>query len=103
MFVEGIASGLRRQLPASELRTINSRGADTLAQVVAARPALVITDAADDRLEQVCPLSGLLAAFPKLTVIRLDPQQERMQVITSEYRLSGEISGLIRTIQSVIR
>jgi hypothetical protein len=103
VFVEGIASSLRQQMQASDLRTIDSGRADTLAQVVSAQPALVIADAADSRLEQVCPLNGLLAAFPALTVIRLDLQQERMQVITSEYRLSGGMSGLVGTIQSVVR
>lgn len=102
VFVESIAGHLRQQLQASDFRTISSRQADALAQIVAAQPALVIADAADSWLEQVCPLISLLAAFPKLTVIRLDPQQVGMQVVTSEQRASGGMSGLVRTIQAVI-
>lgn len=101
VFVEGIASRLRQQLKASNVQTIDSRQADTLEQVVAAQPAIVISEATDIKLEQACPLNSLLAALPKLTVIRLDPQQEHMQVVTSEHRPSGGMSGLIKTIQSV--
>jgi len=103
VFVESVARSLRRQMQTSDFRTINSRRADTLAQVVAAQPALVIADAADRWVEQVCSLSDLLAAFPQLTVIRLDPLQERMQVITSEHRPSQGVNGLVRIIQSVVR
>jgi hypothetical protein len=102
VFAESIASRLRQQLAASNLHTINSRQADTLQQVIAAQPVLVIAEKADNRLEQVCPLNSLLAAFPKLTVIRLDAQQERMQVVTSEHRSSSGMSGLMTAIQSAV-
>ena len=102
VFVESIASRLRQQLMASKLQTIDSRHADALQQVIVAQPALVIAEAADNQLEQVCPLNSLLAAFPKLTVIRLDAQHERMQVVSSEHRSSSGMSGLIAIIQSAI-
>jgi hypothetical protein len=102
VFVESIASRLRQQLAASKFQTIDSRQADALQQVIAAQPALVIAEAADNRLEQVCPLNSLLAALPKLTVIRLDAQQERMQVVTSEHRPSSGMNGLIAVIQSAV-
>jgi hypothetical protein len=102
IFVESIANRLRQQMQTSDFRIINSRQADTLEQVVAAQPALVIAEAADSRLEQVCPLNSLLAALPKLTILRLDPYQDRMQVVTSEHRPSRVLSGLISTIQSAV-
>jgi hypothetical protein len=100
VFVESIASRLRQQLKANNVQTIDSRQADVLERVVAAQPAIVIAETTDVKLEQPCAMSGLLAALPKLTVIRLDPQQEHMQVVTSEQRPAGGMSGLIRAIQS---
>jgi hypothetical protein len=102
VFVESIASRLRQQMPARKLQTIDSRQADTLLRVITAQPELVIAEASDSRLEQVCPLNSLLAAFPKLTVLLLDMQQERMQVVTSEYRPSSGMSGLVAAIQSAV-
>ena len=102
VFVESIARRLRQQMQAGDFRTINSQQGDTLEQIIAAQPALVIADAADSRLEQVCPLNSLLAALPKLTVIRLDPQQDRLQIVTSEHRPSRGMSGLIGIIHSAI-
>jgi hypothetical protein len=100
VFVEGIASRLRQQLKSNTVCTVDSRQADALEQVVAAQPAIIIAEATDTYMEQVCPLNSLLAALPQLTVIRLDLQQEQMQVVTSEQRPSGGMSGLIQTIRS---
>lgn len=100
VFVEGIASRLRQQFKAGNVQTIDSRQANVLQQVVAAQPAIVIAEATDLHMDQACPLDNLLAAFPKLTVVRLDPQHEQMQVVTSEQRPSGGMSGLIQTIRS---
>lgn len=102
VFVEGIASRLRQFMRASDLRTIDSRQPDPLGQLVATRPALVIAEATDSRLEQICPLDSLLAALPKVTVIRLDSKENRMQVVTSVHRRTGGTGGLIRTIQAAL-
>jgi hypothetical protein len=102
VFVEGIASRLRQHMRASDLCTIDSRQADALGQLVATRPALVIAEGDDSRLEQVCPLNSLLAALPKVTVIRLDAKENRMQVVTSVHRRTGGTGGLIRTIQAAL-
>ncbi|MBI4771438.1 MAG: response regulator transcription factor [Chloroflexi bacterium] len=98
LFVEGIASRLKQQM-ALELLTVDSRQDDALAQVIAARPTAVILDATDPDVTRHCPLSKLLSAMPSLKVIRLDPQQEQVQVVSSEQRPVGEVRDLIEVIE----
>ena len=100
LFGEGIASRLRQHLGAHELQIVDARQTDALARVIAARPSAVILDATDEEVARRCPLSDLLSALPSLTVIRLDPQQKQVQVVTSEQRAANEASDLIDILNS---
>ncbi len=100
LFAEGVAARLRRSLAQDELLTIDARQDDALGQVVAARPVAVVLDATDPDVTRHCPLGALLTALPSLKIIRLDPEQDQIQVVTSEQREAGHMQDLIEVIQS---
>jgi hypothetical protein len=72
-------------------------------RLIAARPSTVILDATvqePEELEAVCPLSKLLSALPSLQVIRLDPHQEQIQVVSSERRAVAGVNELVKVLKS---
>lgn len=103
LFVEGVASRLRQHLPEQAMQVVDARRQDALAQVVAAHPASVIVDAADPEATHHCSLSDLFNAMPLLTVIRLDPQHEQIQVVTSQKRQVDRVHDLVTVIQAAIK
>jgi DNA-binding NarL/FixJ family response regulator len=100
LFTEGIASRLRQDEARVEVVTVDSRQPNALAGVIAAQPTAVIFDATDPESTQHCSLDTLLEALPGLKVLRLDPQQQQVQVVTSEQRKASEVSDLIAVIES---
>jgi DNA-binding NarL/FixJ family response regulator len=100
LFAEGVASSLRQQLSEGEIQTIDARAPGCLERLIAAQPSTVILDATDQELEALCPLTKLLNALPSLQVIRLDPQQEQIQVVSSEQRAVAGVHELVKVLKS---
>ena len=101
IFAEGIVAGLRQKLDERSLVIVAARQADPIQRILDARPSSVILDATDDVIAEHCPLEGLLNALPSLTVIRLDPQSDRIQVVMSEQHSGGQLSDLIDVIRGI--
>jgi hypothetical protein len=101
LFAEGIAASLQRNLEAPEFRTMNTQQPEMIDHLVAYQPAVVILDAADEELRHRCPLDSLLGAMPALTILRLDPQHESLQVVTSRQRPIRSLSEVVRVITSL--
>lgn len=98
LFAEGVANRLRQHLQQVELEIINSQQPDVMAQLVTAKPSIVILDITDPGVTQRCSLSKLLLSLPELKVIRLDLGQEQAQVVTSEQRPAAKVHDLARVI-----
>ena len=99
LFAEGVASRLKKHLDRLDLQVVDINEEDVLSKVVSLKPATVILDALDKERSQLLPLSQLLRSLPGVTVIRLDPQQTKVQVVTSEERMLGEVKDLIDVIE----
>lgn len=99
LFAEGVASRLKKHLDRLDLQVVDIADQDVLSKIVSLNPATVILDAIDADSSNAIPLSALLKALPEVTVIRLDPQQSQVQVVTSEERMLGEVKDLIEVIQ----
>ena len=99
LFAEGVASRLKKHLDRLDLQVVDINEEDVLSKVVSLKPATVILDAMDSERNNPLPLSKLLKALPGVTVIRLDPQQTQVQVVTSEERMLGEVKDLIEVIE----
>ena len=100
LFAEGVASRLRKYTDQIDLHYIDFRQSGALAQLIEAKPSVIILDASDPEVEQHCPLGAVLEALPSSKVLRLDPQQDQIQVVTSEQRPATEVSDLIDLIGS---
>ena len=98
LFAEGIASRLRQHLQSVEFEIMDPRQPDAMAQIAATQPSIVILDGTDSGATQSCFLSKLLLTFPKLKVICLDPQQEQIQVVTSEQHRAVKVHDLVEVI-----
>jgi hypothetical protein len=99
IFAEGVAARLKQYLDEPPL-LIDVREGDALGQVVAARPAAVILDASDPAEDRLCSLGTLLTALPAITVVRLDPQKDHVQVVTSAQHSMSQVQDLIDLIKA---
>ncbi len=100
LFAEGMAARLSQQLGHQRLMIINAREPEALQRVIAADPAVVILDAADQDIARLCPLSNLLNALPAVKIVRLHVQNDQIQVVTSHRRSAGQVQDLVALIQS---
>jgi hypothetical protein len=101
LFAEGMAARLRQHLGEHDLVQIDARQPNALQQVIAAEPVAVILDASDEEVNQLAPLSVLLNALPALHIVRLDPQRDEIQVVTSKRREAGQAQDLIDILKSL--
>lgn len=100
IFAEGVAARLRQNLLNDEIQVIDAQQPDAIQRLIAYRPRQVILEATDETVARHCPLESLLSALPDLRVIRLDPQQESIQVVTSQQHSIGHIRDLMDVIQT---
>jgi hypothetical protein len=99
LFAEGVASRLKKHLDQLDLQVVDINEDDVLSKIVSLKPATVILEALDSETSNTIPLSKLLKSLPEITVIRLDPHQSQVQVVTSEERMLAEVKDLIEVIQ----
>ena len=98
LFTEGIAARLGQHADQVELVVVDSRDADAISRAIAARPAVVLVEANDEHVDRRCPLGDLLEAVPQVRLIRLDPSQDRIRVVTSEQRMVNDPIDLINAV-----
>lgn len=103
IFAEGVVAHLRQQLDEQSLLVVDARQANPLQRVLAAQPNSIILDATDAIVAKDCPLEQLLDALPSLTIIRLNPQQDRMQVVTSHQHRADQMSDLMNVISGTVK
>ena len=99
VFTEGVAARLRKHEDWLDLQVVDADRVDALMQIVSAKPSAVILDADDPQVTRHCSLSQLFQAMPGLRVVRLDPERDQIQLLTSEQRLAADIADLINVIQ----
>ena len=58
----------------------------------------MILDTADPEVIELCPLNEILIAVPTVKILRLDPQREQVQVVTSEEKVVGQVQELVDMI-----
>ena len=98
LFTEGVASRLRNHLSQLELVVIDPRGTDAIEQITVSQPSSVIMDASDAEVAELCPLPEILTVVPKVKVLRLDPQREQVQVVSSEQKIAVQVRDLVDMI-----
>jgi DNA-binding NarL/FixJ family response regulator len=98
LLAEGIASRLRQYLCMADLEIVDPRQSDAIAQIAAAQPSVIILDGSDPGTSRFCSLSQLLHLLPKLRIICLDPEQDQVQVVTSEQCPVVKVHDLIEVI-----
>ena len=101
LFADGIASNLRQAEHDLDLNVIDPRQPGAIERIIDAQPSVVIMDGTDSELAEFCPLGRLVACLPTVKVIWLDPQQELVQLVTSEQRVAAHVSDLIEMIDQL--
>lgn len=92
---------MKQHLGAGEIQFVDMRQPDALEQVTTAQPSTVIVDAGDTSPVAHCSLNKLLNAIPVLRIIRLDVQQEQIQVVISEQRQVIGVTELVQVLKSL--
>jgi DNA-binding NarL/FixJ family response regulator len=99
LLAEGVASRLHQYLPQLELTFVDSRQPDSLAQIKAVQPSVLIIDVSDTEAARLCSLSELLLLLPMVKVFRLDPHQDQIQVVTLEKHPAQNVHDLVELIE----
>jgi len=98
LFADGVASRLRQILKPVTLKVVNPSTPDAMTHLLAAQPSIIILDVTDTEAARFCSLSKLLRSLPDVKIIRLDPEQDAVQVVTSEQRPIGRVRDLLDVI-----
>jgi hypothetical protein len=98
LFAKGAAARLRQLPEHFEILELDPRDPDVLEEISELAPEAVIIDAQDEGLAERIPLGQLMSTLPKLTIIRLDPKSDQIQVVTSERRQAGTMHDLVDAI-----
>lgn len=99
LFAEGVAARLRQHRDWLDLHVVDADHGDAFGQVVGANPRTLIVDSSDPAIMRHCSLSQLFRALPDVRLVRLDPESDQIQLLTSERLVAGDISDLISVIQ----
>ena len=99
LFTEGVAARLRKHEDWLDLHVVDADRGDALTQIVSAKPSAVILDADDPEVTRHCSLNQLFHALPEVRVVRLDPERDQIQLLTSEQRVAADFADLIDVIQ----
>lgn len=100
LFAEGTASSLRKKSPGLEITVIDPGDPDCLDRIRELQPSVVILDSSNDSLRETCQVDVLLKTVPELRIIQLDPEQDRVHVVTAEERPVACAADLIKVIGS---
>ena len=100
LLAEGVASRLRQYLNHTELEIVDPRQADAMLNIINIQPSILLLDITDAEAVRICSLSKLLLSLPELKIIRLDPQHEQIQVVTSEQHPAVNVHDLIEIIEA---
>lgn len=98
LLTEGVATRLGQHLDQIELHVVDSREPDAVARTLAARPEVILFEAHDGNVEAPCPLVDLLEAAPLVRVVRLDPGQDQVRLLTSQQQRVGEPMDLVHMV-----
>jgi hypothetical protein len=98
LFAEGTASSLRRSTESLQVAVIDPREPQVLERIAELAPSIVILDSRDATLVEHCEVTALLDVLPDLRIIRLDPKNEQIQIVTGEHRKAASIDELIELI-----
>jgi len=97
LFTEGVTRRLQDHLDKFDLKVVDARRCDAIAQIVAAQPTAVILDDSDPSLEEDS-IKQLLVALPCLKVVCLNPALAQVQVIQWEQQQASEVRDLVRVL-----
>jgi hypothetical protein len=98
LFTEGVASRLRQYPERVDVRFVDPQQPDYIEKISGIQPTAVIMDAADIETTRCCILCELLAALQNVTVVRLDVQQNDIQLITSMQQQFNEVRDIVDII-----
>jgi len=98
LFADGVASQLRQAAQDLELTVLDPKQPEAIDQIVDAQPSVIIMDGGDSELARLCPLSNLVSMLPTVKIIWLKPQQDVVQLVTSEQRIATQVNDLIEMI-----
>ncbi len=99
LFADGIAARLQDYLSSTDLRVVHPTHPDAMDALIQAQPAIIILDVTDTDAIHFYTSNKLLYKLPVVRVIRLDPQEEQIRVLTSECHPAIEVKDLLDIIQ----
>jgi len=81
---------------------MNPKHSDTITKLIASQPAFIILDVTDPDVQRRYHLSELLLQLPMTKIIRLDSQQNQLQIVTGEQYPAVEVQDLVEVIEQAI-
>jgi hypothetical protein len=100
LFAEGMASSLCRSADSLQIEVLDPREPQVLDRIAELAPATVILDTRDTTLAENSIVTALLDVLPDLRIIRLDPKNDRIQIVIAKHRKAANIDELIELISA---
>jgi hypothetical protein len=85
LFTEGVANRLGQEVNGIDLQVVDSRDAAAVSRFLDDAPDVIVFEARDENVECVSPLVEFLGKH-EVRVLRLDPERDEVQVVTSARR-----------------
>lgn len=98
LFAEGTASSLRQKSPDLEITVVDPSDPDAISRIRELHPFVIILDSSDKTLREFFQVDLLLKTFPDIRIIQLDPEEDRVQIVTAEERPASCADDLISFI-----
>jgi hypothetical protein len=83
LLVQGMASRLPNKAEGFDLQVLNPEDEDWKGQLIQAKPNVVVMDALDPHIRDICPLTDIIWDLPGVTIMLLNSEFSEIQVINS--------------------
>ena len=100
LFADGIFARLKKLPELFEVHIVDGRLADPAAQLLAAKPTIVVVAAIDSQVAETRSIIKVLEALPAAIVFRLDCNSDRVQIFSAEQRRAHEMNELMAMMQN---
>ncbi len=98
LLVQGMANRLPGNNEGYDLKVINPQEEDWKQELTEVSPHVIVLDAKDPHIQQICPLTDLIWSMPDTTVMLLNSEFSELQVISSRRFPIADSEALLERI-----
>lgn len=98
LFVEGLVRRLRQTFCSGDVLVVDPSSETAFDEISVTSPKTILLDSTDLNATRFCHQYNLLNQFPSLRLVQIDPERERLHVLTSESHQAHRVQDLLDII-----